>query len=239
MIQTFLKPRFINPVIIMLFFNSIHIYGQQKDQYVLKDTVILTQNQINYLVNVAIDNIFHIKISSSYQNLKVLSISDYLWFISKDSLLFTFDYQSDDELLKEYEEVKIVSPTHRQDLSKLIPNIHVNYLIEVKYDSTEDTIKPSSNSQNHMVHMRLSDLYIKDNQISFFIKTRCKLLHLDDYWESTFRIYASICPYGEIYPMRFDNLETINHLWYARFIDIYDFGISPCLDYPRERANQK
>jgi hypothetical protein len=217
------------------FFKQID--AQISESKILTDTTALNQTQVDYLLFLAIDRIFHRNVLNPH--FKVPSISDYLWSISPDALYFTFDYMSGEELLMEYEKVRTVNPTHKQDLSLIIPNTIVNYNVAVRYMNSKDQVVPNVESTIHMVHMRVSDLYSKENEVTFFIKTRCKLLHLDQYWENTFRVYASICPYGELYPMKIDSIESIKYERPPNYLSFIDFNHPPCLQYPRESDNRK
>jgi hypothetical protein len=183
---------------------------------------VLKPHQVQYMMYWSIVKLFHPH--QSEQCFKIVSISDYLWEIPLDSLYFTLEHEAGEEILLAYQVFGDLLPEYKQDLSNIIPDIEINYNVDIRYQPLKDRILPDSASKFHMVHMRFTDLYIQGDEISILCKTRCKLLHLDQYWEDTFRIYATWCPYGELICRKIDSLIALEYGgWPCRNIElIYD-----------------
>jgi hypothetical protein len=175
----------------------------------IADTAILQSHHVHYIMHWSIEKLFHPNMSN--RCFKVVSISDYLWEITLDSLYFTFEHDAGEDLLKAYQVYGKLLPEFKQDLSKIIPDIEINYNVDVRYLPLKEQVLPDSASKFHMVHMRFSNLYIQKDEISILCKTRSKLLHLDQYWEDTFRIYVTLCPSGELICRKIDSLTALQY----------------------------
>jgi len=193
---------------VMLLSSSLS-YAQKEPQPHIADTAIMQSHHVHYIMHWSIEKLFHPHMSN--RCFKVVSISDYLWEIPLDSLYFTFEHEAGEDILQAYQVYGNLSPDFKQNLSKIIPNVEINYNVDIRYLPLKERILPDSASKFHMAHMRFSDLYIQEDEISILCKTRSKLLHLDQYWEDTFRIYATWCPSGELIFRKIDSLTALKY----------------------------